>query len=115
MPGEMAKKSEKKQQVVEAVISDELNKKFTYWCKINGVSKRTAAGEAIQLFMDYKQYNFKQLQDHENSPLWVKLNQILEQEELNGQLSHELQQTIEAMVNTLLGTTGQLRESGDSK
>lgn len=106
---------EKNKATVEALVSDDLNKQFTYWCKLNGISKRVAAGEAIQLFMDYKQYNFKQLQDHENSPLWVKLNQILEQEELNGQLNHELQQTVEAMVKTLLGTSGQLRESGDSK
>lgn len=104
---------DKTSQTVEALVSSELNKEFTYWCKVNGVSKRVAAGEAIQLFLDYKKYNFQALQDHENSPLWVKLNQILEQDELNGQLTHELQQTIEAMVKTLLGTTGQPKESGD--
>lgn len=107
----MAKDIQKMERV-EAVITPDLQKKFAYWCKVNHIPQRQAAGEAIQLFMDYKQYNFKQLQDHENSPLWVKINQVLEQLELNGQLTHELSQSVSGLQKAIMGSTGQLPESG---
>lgn len=104
-------KSDRANRTVEASVSPQLKQQFSYWCSMNNISKRAAAGEAIQLFLDYKNHNFKQLQDHENSPLWVKLNQILAQEELNGQLTHELTQTISALTKVLLGGDGQLNQT----
>lgn len=98
-------------RTIEAIVSPELKQEFAYYCRVHEQKQGQAAGEAIRLFLDYKNHNFQQLQDHENSPLWVKLNQILEQEELNGRNTHELIQTIAQLVNVLLGGSGKLRES----